>query len=114
MKLRAILLSSILAVGVVLPAFAQENQQKSQTSSSQTSSDQNQTRPADQTQAQPVDQTQTTSADQDQPASDKDKKDNKKNDKKNKQKMPSPSIPAGKMTWMPSETARSRAGTVLH
>ena len=86
MKLRAILLSSILAVGVIFPAFAQENQQKSQTSSSQTSSDQNQNRPADQTQAQPVDQTQTTGADQDQPASDKDKKDNKKNDKKNNDK----------------------------
>jgi predicted Zn-dependent protease len=85
MKLRAILLSSILAVGVMLPAFAQENQQKSQTSSSQTSSDQNQTQPANQTQAQPVDQTQTTGADQDQPASDKDKdKKDKKNDKKNK------------------------------
>jgi len=90
MKLRAILLSWILAVGAALPAFSQENQQKSQTSSSQTSSDQ--TRPVDQSQAQPVEQTQTTGADQDQPASAKDKKDSakdkkdKKNDKKNKDK----------------------------
>ena len=83
MKLRALLLSSILAI-LTLPAsvLAQDDQKKSQTSNNQTTS-------TDQTQAQPADQSQTTVSDQDQaqPASDSDKdKKDKKNDKKNKDK----------------------------
>ena len=86
MKIKALLLTSILVAGVILSgsAFAQDDKQKSQTSSSQTqsSSDQNTAQPTDQNQASATDQ------DQAQPAtdSDKDKKDKDKKDKKNKDK----------------------------
>jgi predicted Zn-dependent protease len=91
MKLRSLFLSSILAVGVILPAsaLAQDDKQKTQTPSTQTPSTQAQ--PADQSQASPTDQSQSQTqpvASQDQPAvdQDKDKKDSKKDkDKKNKE-----------------------------
>jgi hypothetical protein len=100
MKIRALLLSLILAAGVIMPAsaFAQDDQQKAQSTNSQTTSapDQSQSKPADQTQAQPADQSQATAADQTQaqPSSDSDKdksdkdkdKDKKDKDKKDKKK----------------------------
>lgn len=101
MKFKALLLSSFLVAGLSLSAsaFAQDDQQKAQTPSSQTQQPAaNQTQPqaqpsqttapasSDQTQAQPADQSQTTAADQDQaqPATDQnqDKKDKDKKDKK--------------------------------
>jgi len=89
MKFKALLLSSVLAVMVVLSAsaLAQDDKQKPPTSNSPT-----QASPSDQPQAQPAGQNQTPAADQDQaqPATDqgkKDKKDNKKNkDKEGKAK----------------------------
>jgi hypothetical protein len=100
MKIKALLLSLILAAGVIVPAsaFAQDDQQKAQSTNSQTTSapDQSQSKPADQTQAQPADQSQATAADQTQaqPSSDSDKdksdkdkdKDKKDKDKKDKKK----------------------------
>src|SRR5437588_12679762 len=84
MKFKALLLSSVLAVMVVLSAsaLAQDDKQKPPTSNSPT-----QASPSDQPQAQPAGQNQTPAADQDQaqPATDqgkKDKKDNKDKDKK--------------------------------
>jgi hypothetical protein len=100
MKIRALLLSLTLAASAIVPAsaFAQNDQQRGQSSSnnSQTTSapDQSQSKPADQTQAQPADQTQSTVSDQEQaqPSSDsskdkdKDKKEKKKKDKEAKAK----------------------------
>ncbi|HET9364705.1 MAG TPA: M48 family metalloprotease [Candidatus Angelobacter sp.] len=98
MKFKALLLSSFLVAGLSLSAaaFAQDDQQKAQTPSSQTQQPAaNQTQPSqttapassDPTQAQPADQSQTTTGDQNQdqaqPASDQDKD---KKDKKEKKK----------------------------
>ena len=102
MKFKALLLSSFLVAGLSLSAsaFAQDDQQKAQTPSSQTQQPAaNQTQPqaqpsqttapasSDQTQAQPADQNQTTTTDQNQaqPASDQDR-DKKDKDKKEKKK----------------------------
>ncbi len=94
MKFKALLLSSILAAGILLPSssLAQNDKQKDQSSSQTTSApDQSQSKPTDQTQAQPAGQSQSTAADQDQAQSssdsgkDKDKKDKDK-DKKKKDK----------------------------
>src|SRR5581483_9056860 len=105
MKFKALLLSSLLVAGLSLSAsaFAQDDQKKAQTPSSQTqqpaaNQTQSQAQPSqttapassDQTQAQPADQSQATAAqDQDQPVTDqknqdKDKKDKDKKDKKKK------------------------------
>jgi beta-barrel assembly-enhancing protease len=93
MKIKALLLTSILVAGVILSgsAFAQDDKQKSQTSSSQTqsSSDQNTAQPADQNQASATDQDQAQSAtdsDKDKKDKDKDKKDKKNKDKDAKAK----------------------------
>jgi predicted Zn-dependent protease len=92
MKYKALLLSFLLVAGVSLSAsaFAQDDQQKTQTPATQTQSapdqtQQSQTKPSsDQTPAQPADQSQTSATDQDQ-AQPSDK-DNKKNDKDKKNK----------------------------
>jgi predicted Zn-dependent protease len=95
MKIKVLLLSSILVAGVSLPAsaFAQDDKQKSQTPSSQTQSS------SDQSSTQPADQNQTTATDQDQaqPSTDqaKDKKD-KKSDKDKKNKDAKAKHPGGK------------------
>jgi hypothetical protein len=92
MKIRALLLSLTLAAGVIVPvsAFAQNDQQKDQSSSSnnsQTTSAPEQSKPADQTQAQPADQGQTQASDQEQAQTSSDSdKDKKKKDKKDKDK----------------------------
>ena len=102
MKFKALLLSSFLVAGLSLSAaaFAQDDQQKAQTPSSQTQQPAaNQTRPqaqpsqttapASSDQTQPADQSQTTTTDQNQaqiqPATDQDK-DKKDKDKKDKKK----------------------------
>jgi predicted Zn-dependent protease len=92
MKYKALLLSFLLVAGVSLSAsaFAQDDQQKTQTPATQTQSaldqtQQSQTKPSsDQTPAQPADQSQTSATDQDQ-AQPSDQ-DNKKNDKDKKNK----------------------------
>jgi predicted Zn-dependent protease len=92
MKYKALLLSFLLVAGVSLSAsaFAQDDQQKTQTPATQTQSaldqtQQSQTKPSsDQTPAQPADQSQTSATDQDQ-AQPSDQN-NKKNDKDKKNK----------------------------
>ncbi|HKR94277.1 MAG TPA: M48 family metalloprotease [Candidatus Angelobacter sp.] len=104
MKFKALLLSSFLVAGLSLSAaaFAQDDQQKAQTPSSQTqqpAANQTQpqaqpsqtTAPASSDQTQPADQSQTTTTDQNQaqiqPATDQDKdKKDKDKDKKDKKK----------------------------
>jgi predicted Zn-dependent protease len=94
MKYKALLLSFLLVAGVSLSvsAFAQNDQQKTQTPATQTQSAPDQTQPqqnqtkssSDQTPAQPADQSQTSATDQDQ-AQPSDQN-NKKNDKDKKNK----------------------------
>jgi len=90
MKIRALLLSSILVAGISLSAaaFGQDDKSNSQTPNTQTQSTSQTQSTTDQSASQPADQSQSTATGQDQaqPTSDQDKKDAKQSDKDKKDK----------------------------